>query len=137
MKKLALIVTRGAYNNLLQACELGRIATEFGTQVSMFFRDEAVRRMTNADIHEIVLSEHYKGRESKVRDMYRDRKLDDLRAILRGIKEAGDAKFAVCRDSIGYFEIGVEALIPELDEVQTAEAFWKEEVESADQVLAF
>lgn len=43
MKKLAIIVTRGAYNNLLQACQLARVAAETGTQVSLFFRDEAAK----------------------------------------------------------------------------------------------
>ena len=52
-------------------------------------------------------------------------------------KEVGDAKFSMCRDSIGYFDINVENLIPELDEVQRAEAFWKEEVVPADRVLTF
>lgn len=137
MKKLAMIVTRGSYNNVLQACELARIATESGAQVSLLFRDEAVARMTNDKVHDMPLSDAYKGRESKVREMLQERELSDLQTILRGIKEKGDAKFSVCRDSIEYFEIAVEKLIPELDEVQKLEAFWKEEVVSADQVMTF
>lgn len=137
MKKLAIIVTRGSYNNLLQACELARIATAGGTQVSLLFRDEAVARMTNDKVRDVALSEAYKGRESRVQEMLRERELNDLPFMLRGIKEQGDAKFSVCRDSIEYFEIGVEKLIPELDEVQKLEAFWKEEVLSADQVMTF
>ncbi len=137
VKKLAVIVTRGTYNNLLQACEIARIAVEAGTQVSLLFRDEAVARLTNAKVREMVLSDVFKGRESQVRDMYRERKLDDLPAILRDIKEKGDAKFSVCRDSIEYFDIRVEDLIPEFDEVQRAEVFWKEEVIPADQVVTF
>jgi predicted peroxiredoxin len=46
-------------------------------------------------------------------------------------------KFSVCRDSLESFELTVEQLLPELDEVQKAEAFWREEVAQADQVLTF
>lgn len=137
VKKLALIVTRGTYNNLLQACQLARIAVESGTQVSMFFRDEAVARLTNEKVKELTFSEAYRGREVKVRNMLRERKLHDLPMILREIKDRGDAKFSVCRESLEYFDLPVEQLIPELDEVQKPEAFWKEEVTTADQVLTF
>ncbi len=137
MKKLAVIVTDGAYNNLLQACELVRIAAKSGTQVSVLFRDTAAAKMVVAKIKDLQFSDAYKGRESRVRELLREHKRHDLPAILREIKEKGDAKFSVCRDSLDYFEIGVEQVIPELDEVQRAEAFWKEEVVSADQVLTF
>ncbi len=137
VRTLAVIITRGSYNNLLQACDLAQIAVESGTRVSVLFRDEAVSRMTIAKVYDMVLSEAYRGRESAVQEMLHERKLHDLPAILRGIKEKGDVKFSVCRDSLEYFDIKVDALIPELDEVQRAEAFWKEEVVPADQVVTF
>jgi peroxiredoxin family protein len=67
----------------------------------------------------------------------KERKLHDLPLLLREIKEKGDAKFSVCRDSIEYFDLSVDKLIPELDEVQRVEAFWKEEVVNADHILTF
>lgn len=137
MKKLAVIVTGGSYNNLLQACELIRIAAASGVQVSVLFRDEAASRLTHERLKQLAFSEAYKGRESKVRDMLRERKRLDVPAVLREIKEAGDVKLSICRETIEYFEIGVEQLLPELDEVQTVAAFWKEAVEPADQVLTF
>lgn len=137
MKTLAMIVTRGTYNNILQACQLARIAAESGTRVSILFRDEAVARLTVDKVHELTFTEAYRGREVKVRNLWKDRKLHDLSLLLREIKERGDAKFSICRDSIEYFDIPVEKLIPELDEVQRVEAFWKEAVANADQVLTF
>jgi peroxiredoxin family protein len=137
VKKLAVIVTRGSYNNLLQACELARIATIAGTQVSVFFRDEAALRLTQDKVKDMVFSEAYKGRDAHMREVLRSRGKHDLPAILREIKEKGDAKFSVCRDSLDLLEITVEKLIPELDEVQAADAFWKEEVATADQVITF
>ena len=58
-------------------------------------------------------------------------------AVLPSGKEAADVKFSVRGDSDGYISIPVEDLIPELDEVQHAEAFWKEEVSEADKILTF
>lgn len=137
MKKLAVIVTRGAYNNLLQACQVVRVAAESGAQVSVLFRDEAASRLSHDKVQEITLSEAFRGRESRVREQLRERKLNDLAAILREIKEKGDVKFSVCRDSMELFSMKVEQLIPELDEVQKLDAFWKEAVSEADQVLTF
>lgn len=137
MKKLAVIVTRGSYNNLLQVCELVRIAATAGTQVSVLFRDEAALKLTNEKVKELMLSEGYRGREARIREILRDRSQPDLPAILRDLKEKGDAKLSVCRDSVEYFELRVDQLIAELDEVQPADTFWKEEVAQADQVLTF
>ncbi len=137
VKKVAIIVTRGAYNNLLQACEFARIAAESGIQVGILFRDEAVARLSVDTVRDVVLSGAFKGRESKVREMLGEEKRDDLPALLREIKERGDAKFSVCERSLRLFEVTIEKLIPELDEVQAAEAFWKEEIMTADQVMTF
>lgn len=137
MKKLAVIVTGGSYNNLLQACELVRIAAASGAQVSVLFRDEAASKLTHDKVKQLAFSDAYKGRESRVRDLLRERKRHDVQAVLREVKEAGDVKLSICRDTIEYFEIGVEQLLPELDEVQKAEAFWKEAVAPADQLLTF
>jgi peroxiredoxin family protein len=53
------------------------------------------------------------------------------------MKERGDVKFSVCRDSLAYFDITVDQIIPEIDEVQGLAAFWKEDAGTADQVVAF
>jgi hypothetical protein len=46
VKKLAVIVTRGGYNNLLQTCEFITPAASSGVQVGGLFRDEAASRMS-------------------------------------------------------------------------------------------
>jgi hypothetical protein len=38
---------------------------------------------------------------------------------------------------LDYFDLRVDQLIPELDKVQKAEAFWREEIAKADRVLTF
>ena len=137
MKKLVVIVTRGGFTNLLQACEFVRIAASNNTQVSVLFRDESVAKMSLSKVKEIGFSEGYRGREAKMKELLAEEKRDDLQALLREVKESGDVKFSICRESIRYFDLKVENLLPELDEVQTAESFWNQEVEGADQVLTF
>jgi len=137
VKKIAVIITRGGFNNLLQACEWMAIATASGMEVSGYFRDEAASRMSQAKIKELTFAPDYRGRESFVRDVLRQEDKADLSKFLQKAKEAGNLKLSVCKDSLRYFDIRPEDLIPELDEVQTAEAFWKEAVLPADQVLTF
>lgn len=137
MKKLVVIVTRGGFINLLHACEFVRIAASNNTQVSVLFRDESVAKMSLSKVKEIGFSEWYRGREAKMKELLAEEKKDDLQALLREVKASGDVKFSICRESIRYFDIKVENLLPELDEIQTAESFWNQEVEGADQVLTF
>jgi peroxiredoxin family protein len=137
VKKVAVIITRGGWNNLLQACEWIALAAASGMEVSGYFRDEAAGRMTNAKIKELTMSPDYRGREVLVRDLLRKENKADLSKIMQTAKENGNVKFSVCKDSMKYFDVRVEELIPELDEVQTAEAFWKEAVLPADRVLTF
>lgn len=137
MKKLAIIITRGGYNNLLQACEWIGYAATSGIEVSGFFRDEAAGRMTQTKVKELTMTDGYRGREAEVREILRRDHKANLPSLMQQVKETGNVKFSVCKDSLNFFGIKVEELIAELDEVQTAEAFWKESVVSADQVFTF
>jgi len=137
VKKVAVIITRGGFNNLLQACEWITLAAAKGIEVSGYFRDEAAGRMSQSKIKELTMSPDYRGREATVRDLLRQEDKADLSKLLQNAKESGNVKLSVCKDSLRYFELKPEDLIPELDEVQTAEAFWKEAVIPADQVLTF
>ncbi|MDT3777105.1 DsrE/DsrF/DrsH-like family protein [Nitrospira sp. MA-1] len=137
MKKIAVIITKGGWNNLFQACEWIALAAASGMEVSGYFRDEAAGRMTKDKIKELTMSSDFKGREGFVRDLLKKEDKTDLPKMMQTSKEKGNVKFSVCRDSLKYFGVNVEELIPELDEVQTAEAFWKEAVLPADQVLTF
>jgi peroxiredoxin family protein len=137
VKKIAVIISRGGWNNLLQACEWVNLAADSGMEVSAYFRDEAAGRMTTGKIKELTMSPDYRGREAFVRDLLRKENKADLSKIMQTAKETGNVKFSVCKDSLRYFDVRVEELIPELDEVQTAEAFWKEAILPADRILTF
>lgn len=137
MKKLSVLITSGAYNRLLQALEFAAVSTQHGVQVSVLFRDEAVSRMTKDKIRDIPFSDAYRGRETRVKNLLKEQQRHDLAALMREIKERGDVKLSICRDSLAYFDITVDQLIPEIDEVQSLDAFWKEEVGTADQMVTF
>ncbi|GJL57926.1 MAG: hypothetical protein NPIRA03_07830 [Nitrospirales bacterium] len=137
MKKIAVIITRGGWNNLFQACEWIALAAASGIEVSGYFRDEAAGRMTKTKIKELTMSPEFKGREGFVRELMKKENKADLSKLMQTSKEKGNVKFSVCTDSLKYFGVKVEELIPELDEVQTAEAFWTEAILPADQVLTF
>lgn len=132
-----MIITRGGWNNLFQACEWIALAAASGMEVSGYFRDEAAGRMTKTTIKELAMSSGYRGREAFIRDLVKKENKADLSKIMQSAKETGNVKFSVCKDSLRYFNVRVEELIPELDEVQSAEAFWKEAIVPADQVLTF
>ena len=105
--------------------------------MSGYFRDAAAGRMSQTKITELTMSQDYKGREAFVQDLLRQENKANLSQFLQNTKESGNVKLSVCKDSLHYFEIRVKDLIPELDEVQTAETFWKEAVLPTDQVLTF
>jgi peroxiredoxin family protein len=137
VKKIAVIITRGGWNNLFQACEWIVLAAASGMEVNGYFRDEAAGRITKAKIKELSMSPDYRGREAFVRELLRKEDKADLAKLMAAAKETGNVKFSVCKDSLKYFDLKVEELIPELDEIQTAEAFWNEAILPADQVLTF
>lgn len=137
MKKLAIIITRGTYNNLMQACEVARVAASNHTKVSVLFRDESAGNLTFEKIKRLKFSNGYQGREAKMKELLETQKRDDFPAILRELKETGDVKLSICKESVEFFELMLEDLLPEIDEVQPIESFWKEEVMAADHVLTF
>ena len=137
MKKIAVIITRGGFNNLLQACEWIALAGNSGIEVNGFFRDAAANSMSQSKIHEMTMSFDYRGHEAAVRELLRQEGKTDLSKFLQKAKESGNIKLSACKDSLRYFDLKPEDLIPELDEIQSTEAFWKEAVIPADQVFTF
>ena len=137
MKKLSVIVTRDGYNNLLQTWKLITLAASHSTQVGVLVHDEAASNMSLQKGKGLTFSEGYRGQETYMHDLLREQRKGDLQGLLGSAKEAGDVKFSVSCDFVGYFSIPVEELIPEQDKVQQTPAFWKEEISETGQVLTF
>ncbi len=93
--------------------------------------------MSTTKIKEMTMSSAYGECEAVVRDLLRQEHKANLSKLRLKAKESDNVKLSACKDSLRYFDLMSEDLIPEFVEGQTAEAFWKEVVLSADQVVTF
>lgn len=137
MKKIAILVSRGSYNSLVQVMTLVMACMVSEIKVRLFFRDESVFKLTPQEAGKINLTEAYKGKESGVIERLRANKLENLQSVLREVKEKGDVRAAVCSSSLAIAGLKHEDLIPEIDEVQGLTSFLLEEMLTSDQVLTF
>ncbi len=137
MKSLAVIVSRGHYNSLVQVCTLLMAATVSEIKVRVFVRDEAVLKLTKQRVGEINLSDAFREMEGPVKERLAKHQLADLRQLLQEVKKLGDVKIAACTSSMAICGVTQEDLIPEVDEVRGLTSFLLEEMSDADQVLTF
>jgi len=136
MKTLAVIASRGSFNSLVQVVTLLMAAVGSGVAVSVFFRDEAVMKVTKTGAREINLSELYRGHEHAVRDRLSAQDLTDLPRLLREVKELGEVKLYACSSSMAICGVEAKDLLDSI-EVRGLTAFLLEEVATADRVLTF
>lgn len=137
MKSLAVIASRGEFNSVVQVATLLMAAVGSGLAVRVFFRDEAIYRITRAGARDIVLSSGYAGREAEVRTELARQGLDDLGELFRQIKETGDARLYACSSSVAICGVKPDELLPEIDGVRGLTAFLLDDVARADRVLTF
>lgn len=137
MKKIAILVSHGSYNSLVQVMTLVMACMVSEIKVRLFFRDESVFKLTPKEAGTINLTEFYKGQESAVLERLKQNKLENLQSLLREIKEKGDLHISVCSSSLAICGLKHGDLIPEVDEVQGLTSFLLEEIATADQVLTF
>ena len=137
MKSLAVIVSRGSTNNLIQVLTLLMAAVHSEIKARVFFRDESLFRLTPAGIKELSLSDGYRAQHAEFAQRLKRHELDDLQALCRQIKESGDVKLYVCSSSLALSGLKREELIPEIDDVRGLPAFLLEDVAGADRVLTF
>ena len=137
MKRLAVIVSRGEFNSLVQVATLLLAAVGSGVAVRVFFRDEAVYKISRAGAKEMNFSAGYHGHEADTRARLAAQGLDDLPALLRQIKELGDVRLYACSSSLAICGVEADQLLPEIDAVRGLTAFLLEDVAGADRVLTF
>ena len=137
MKSLAVIVSGGSTNNLLQVLTLLMAAVHSDLKARVFFRDEAVARLTPAAINRLELSSAYAADLEGARRRLERLDLSDAQKLCRDIKASGDVKYYVCSSSLAVWGLKKEDLIPEIDEVRGLPAFLLEDVAGADRVLTF
>ena len=137
MKSLAVIVSRGSTNNLIQVLTLLMAAVHADLKVRVFFRDEAVLRLTPGKINALELSETYAQDAAGVAERLKRYDLADLHKLCRDIKASGDVRYYVCSSSLALSGLRREDLLPEIDEVRGLPTFLVEDMASADHVLTF
>ena len=136
MKSLAVIVSGGSTNNLIQVLTLLMAAVHSDIKVRVFFRDESVFRLRPQAINTMELSAAYPS-DSALRQRLAKLDLADLHKLCRDIKASGDVKYYACSSSLAIGGLKREDLIPEVDEIRGLPAFLLEDVSSADKVLTF
>lgn len=137
MKKLAIIATNGSYNSLVSLATLLMSAAVSEIAVRVFFRDEAVLKLSRQRVGEMNLSEGYRGVEAEIRANLEKFNLGDLQKLFQEAKGQGDIKLYACTSSMAVCGLSREDLIPEIDEPRGLTSFLLEEVSDADKVLSF
>jgi peroxiredoxin family protein len=137
-RSLALIVTRGTFNNLVQVATLIRTAAGDGTAVRVLFRDAALLAVRRDRIGAIEFSPEFEGREAVTLELLRAADFEDLQSFLRDAKEHGDdVRLYACTSSMYYCNTQLEDLIPEIDGPRSLATFLAEDVAGAATVLTF
>ena len=137
MKSLAVIVSGGSTNNLVQVLTLLMAAVHSDIKARVLFRDESVYRLTPTRINAVELSAAYAQDAAGVAQRLKKHDLADLQKLARDIKASGDVKYYVCSSSLAICGLKKEDLIPEVDDVRGLPAFMLEDIASADKVLTF
>ena len=137
MKSLAVIVSRGSTNNFIQVLTMLMAAVHSDVKARVFFRDEAVYRLTPDRINALALSDGYAHDAAQVAQRLKKLDLADLRKLCADIKASGDVKYYVCSSSLAICGLKQEDLISEVDEVRGLPSFLLEDVATADKVLTF
>ena len=136
MKTLAVIVSGGSTNNLIQVFTLAMASVHADITIRLFFRDESVFRLMPAKINQVEFSSPYADDPALTQRLKR-LDLTDLHKLARDIKASGDVKYYACSSSLAIAGLTREDLIPEIDEVRGLPAFLLEDVAAADKVLTF
>ena len=137
MKSIAVIVSGGSTNNLIQVLTLLMATVHSDIKARVLFRDESVFRLTRSNINTLELSDAYAPHESDVHARLKKHDLADLQKLCRDIKASGDVKYYVGSSSLAIWGLKQEDLIPEIDEVRGLPAFLLEDMANADKVLTF
>lgn len=139
LKKVAIIVSRGSFNNLIQVSTLLRALTAgLDVSIRVLFRDEALYKLTRARIGEINFSEDLKGGAEEFLGRLKTADFVDLESFLKDSKEHGmDVKFYACTSTMYVYGIDREDLSPLLDDPRSLTTFLLEDVSEADSLMTF
>ena len=137
MKSLAIVVSGGSTNNLVQVLTLLMAAVHSDIKARVLFRDESIFRLTPETINRQDWSPIHAADAAGAAQRLQQLDLTDLHKLCRDIKASGDVKYYVCSSSLALSGLKREQLIPEIDEVRGLPTFLLEDLAAADTVLTF
>lgn len=137
MQKVAVIITRGSLNNLVQVMTLLMSATVANAAVRVLFRDEAVLSITKDGAKRLTVSEPLQARVEKFQSQLVQQGMGNLSTMLQTVKGHGDVRLWACSSSLALYGVAKEELLPEIDGVQGLTAFVIDDIGTADKVLTF
>ena len=136
--RLAILVTGGTLNNLVQVGTLIRAAGGTGTAVRVLFRDAAVLSLRRDRIGDLGFSAEFAGREESTRLLLAAADCEDLAAFLQEARDHGDdVRLYACTSSLYYCDTRPDELIAAIDGPRSLHDFLAEDAASADMVLSF
>lgn len=134
---MAIIVTRGTHNNFVTVFTMVMAAAVCEMSVRLFFRDEAVYKLSKKKISELNISSVYAGGEEVLKKNYASTGMVDLQKVIQDVKSQGDVKLYTCTSSMALCGLSQEDLIPEIDEPRGLTSFLLEEMDDAEMILSF
>lgn len=122
--QIAIVVTRGASNNLFQVATLVRAATTIETSVRVFFRDAAGLKLRRDRVNSNEWAPSYKAVEGGLQQRLRAAEFDTMETFLRDAKEHGeDVQYWVDEATVQRAGLALEDLIACVDGTKTEAAF--------------
>lgn len=137
MTSIAILVSGGSTNNLIQVLTVLMAAVHADMKVRVLFRDESVFRLRPSAMNRVELTGPLAQDVAGFQQRAKQLELTDLHQLCRDIKASGDVQYLVCSSSLALSGLTREDLIPEIDDVRGMPAFLLEDVASADRVLTF
>jgi peroxiredoxin family protein len=137
MQTVAVLVTRGSLNHLVQVVTACMAATVANASVRVLFRDESVLSITTAGAKELALSPALVSRAARVQEQLHQHKMTDVSAMLQTLQGHGDVALYACSSSMALYGVAHEELLPEIDAVRGLTAFMIDDVGPADKVFTF
>jgi peroxiredoxin family protein len=131
-ERLALIVKSDSYEDLLLAISFAGIAASAERDTVMFFTNRAARRLRVDGWDDLGPSDPV---GTRFREGAEALGFDDLRAMLRGLKDTGRVRIFLCSRGARIWDIDADSMLPEVDSIMGTATFLLEQAMRAKTVL--
>ena len=124
-KKLAIIVEGGTLDKLYCTFILGSTAAAMDMETHLYFTFWGLSTLVKGAMEKVGLPATYKHLEEQMKRNLAKMKYPTPYEMLKRLKQSGMLKIYACSPSMEMFGIKKENLIPEVDEIAGAAAFFE------------